>query len=338
MLFEIFLGLSALGAAGGVFLFKNRRDLGSLKNVVKLTLSDVEEQLEIPERVLPYSPTIMKNCKAMTGVLRTITHIMDREKNPFVNRYASLTARFNLMTNHHYDEDVFLHLTQEKRKFFSVFIPQVLSSFDLKDYDRAYDKSQYMRTFQNIYDYCLEVVTYYEEYQASKNDTKLLSIDEAIAEARGDSTPFNQSLPEPHIQEPLLTMTDIRFNALNISYHASAHGSEIRVHPVQNIDVTENQYRTQLFKYLNKLFEDKEKVTFATSFALDVRKKTYSLQKTEYNSVNRSFDIVTTPVDYYLGPLLANQSLFRAHLCSLIIVIYPDTNTIQFTVRQGGRL
>lgn len=338
MLFEIFLGLSALGTAGSVFLFKNRNDLGSLKNVIKLTLSDVEEQIQIPEHVVPYSPTIMKNCKAMTGVLRTITRIMDREKNPFANRYASLTARFNLMLNHHYDEDVFFHLTQEKRKFFSVFIPEVLSSFDFRDYERAYDKSLYMRTFQNIYDYCLEVVTYYEEYQVSKNDTKLLSIDKAIAEARGDTTPLTRSLPKPHIQEPLLTMLDIRFNALDISYHASTHGSEIRVRPIQNIDVTENQYRTQLFDYLNELFKDKEKVTFTTPFALDVRKQTYSLQKTEYNSVNRSFHIVRTPVDYYLGPLLSNQSLFRAHLCSLIIVIYPDTNTIQFTVRQGGRL
>lgn len=338
MLFEIFLGLSALGTAGGVFLFKNRHDLGSLKNVVKLTLSDIEEQVQIPEHVLPYSPTIMKNCKAMTGVLRTITHIMDRENNPFANRYASLTARFNLMINHHYDEDVFLHLTHEKRKFFSIFIPQVLCSLDFKHYDRAHDKSQYMRTFQNIYDYCLDVVTYYENYQASKNDTKLLSIDEAIAEARGDATPLTPSLPEPHTQEPLLTMTDIRFNALDISYHASANGSEIHIHPIQNIDVTENEYRTQLFDYLNKLFENKEKVTFTSSFALDVRKHTYSLQKSQYNSVNDSFDIVVTPVDYHLRPLFANQSLFRAHLCSLIVVIHPEANTIQFIPRQGGQL
>lgn len=331
MILEILFTLAS--AASGTLIYKKMGGFEQIRArvVAALPAPGESKALPEPERVLPYSVKLMHNARHMGDILSSITHIMMKEQNPLWNRYTSVAARFNLMLNSHYDEDAFVHLTQEKRKFFSVFIPQVLSSIDFDDYKKARDKSRYMEVFQQIHDYCLEIVVYYEEYQVKKQDSKLLDIQQAISASRDQALPApveDASSPLLLDSQPVLTIEHLRQSSLDISFHQSDYGLNIRIQP--NLPVPENVYFDQLISYLNELFEHRENVTFVYSFYGQETSLSYALTNSSFNPRTQSFEIIRAPVSYMLSDYLSHTPIDGRVIMDMVIVVHDGTNKIEF--------
>lgn len=217
-----------------------------------------------PEKIIP---TYMVQAQDFLRLLRFIHGEMRKNNHPLHDHFTSVTVRFDLMLNAQYEEDLFELTLKQHRKFFSVFVATTLESFDVQEYHRSRDKSQYLQIFDTIYRATFPVVDFYESKKGEHQNLLLAKIADA-AEYIGVEDHV-VALPAPQSVLSLGYGGDDKYFTVEIY-----DDKDVVIHPNMLLMLEHyDAYLAAVSEYLDTLLHDKKEVILIHDFGFGEKKR-----------------------------------------------------------------